>query len=126
MKRLMTASVAALCVAAAAVCAQEAPTGKFTGQFVSETRGGQLPVNVTLEIASVTDGKVEGKVARTVTSKLDNCAGEFVLSGTFKGGKFDLRGQGSRAPDCTMRLQLAVDGDKLTGTASGRPIELTR
>ena len=112
-------------MAPALVSAEESIIGKYTGDFIMSTSRGPIRTGLGLVLDRAEGGVVKG----TATIFDWSCAGDYPMEGTFREGKMQLRStaKGGRAGDCSLRLNLAVDGGRLTGTTgSGQPVQLSK
>lgn len=112
-------------MAPALVSAEESVIGKYTGSFIVSTSRGPIRTGLGLVLDSAEGGVVKGNAKIFDWS----CAGDYPMEGTLAEGKMQLRStaKGGRAGDCSLRLNLAVDGDRLTGTTgSGQPVQLSK
>jgi hypothetical protein len=116
-------------ILAASVHAQESLVGTYAGTFNLQTQSrGVIPVAISLEITSASDGKLQGKANRSHSSKAGmGCVGEYKLEGTYQGDKIEMQSQpGGPAGDCTMQLRLTREGGKLRGTMGKSDVEFSK
>ena len=124
---LATASAFVLLTSLAA--AQEGPVGKYTGSFTSNQAA---QISIILDIKSVENGVVVGQGSRYGRTQhgvaLQNCVGEFPLTGSLKGNELDVRAaeKSGQTKDCQFRLRGTVSGSKILGKMGPYEIELSR
>lgn len=124
-----TTSGFVLLILAASAYAQESLVGKYAGTFNLQTQSrGVVPIAISLEIMSASDGKVQGRASRSHSSKAGmGCIGEYKLEGTYQGDKIEMQSQpGGPAGDCTMDLHLTREGGKLRGTMGKSDVEFSK
>jgi len=124
-------AVLALIVAAHAVSlyAQETLVGKYAGTFVMKsTNRGVVPIPITLEIASASDGKLRARAVRSSSSRIGaGCAGEYKLAGTYKGHNIRMKSEpGGPAKDCVLNFRLVADGTRLKGKMNGFDVDFSK
>ena len=105
-----------LAIVPALIHAQDSPVGKYTGSY--ETSGiANVTHSVTVEIASVEDGKVKATAMRNSTARTPGCRGQYTLEGTYKDNKLSLREteKGGSAGDCAFRFTGTREGDAFVG-----------
>lgn len=127
MKRLALASLIAISIGHGTITyAQNALVGTYRGSYPVFTSMGGVQVGVQLIIASDENGIVKGTA--TTYSK-HPCAGTYPMEGKRDGNNLVLiaTAKGGRAGDCSFRLNLAQEANKLVGTTGlGNPIELSK
>ena len=105
--------------------AQQTLVGKYAGNYIQKTVRGDETRGLTLEITGADDGKLKG----TANSfEKGTCAGKYEVEGTYQDNKIVVRsvGGGGAASDCSLRLQLVAEGNKLVGKFGPRDVELSR
>jgi hypothetical protein len=107
--------------------AQQLEPGKYTGT-ASNSRNSSV---LELEIISVSESQVNGKLVRYPRNKRQGgsgCAGTFDVEGSHRDGTLTLRvvERGGAAGDCGGRLVLKAEGNKLTGTLGDMQAELSK
>jgi len=87
-----------------------------------------VPIAISLEITSASDGKLQGRASRSHSSKAGmGCVGEYKLEGTYQGDKIEMQSQpGGPAGDCTMDLHLTRVGGNLRGTMGKSDVEFSK
>ena len=109
--------------------AQESLSGRYTGNVLMNAERGTVPVGLTLVIDSVEGGVVKGTATRGTAGRKGSCGGNYPMEGKLEDKKLELRSteKGGPAGDCSLRLNLSVEGNKLVGTAGkGNAVELSR
>lgn len=125
MKGICVAGLVVLLAVPLHLHAQDSPVGKYSGTFTVPTLTGDRQIGLELTIASVEGGKVKG-AARSYSR---SCGGDFPVEGTYEGSKLEIRSTAKFGPagDCSFRMRLTVEGNKLVGeTGGGRPIQLSK
>ncbi len=131
MKTAAAVAIAGVMFMATCVYAQESLSGRYTGNLLVNTQSqGTQSVGLALVIDSVEGGVVKGTATRFATGKVGRgCAGSFPMEGKLEDKKLALHstGKSGGAGDCSLRLNLSVEGNKLIGTSGGgNAIELSR
>ena len=129
MKSLNLIVATILAVWGGGAIAQELLVGKYSGQMESARPTGR-PASLTLDIASVEGAQVRGTVTPIYPAIRNQspCSGTSPIEGTLKEKQLVIRMRGGgAASDCSLTLQLTVEGEKLTGTnGTGRRVELSK
>ena len=123
MKTAAAVAIAGVMLMATCVYAQESLSGRYTGNLLVNTSSqGTQAVGLALVIDSVEGGVVKGTVTRFAAGRIGaGCAGSYPMEGKLEDKKLALHsaGKGGQAGDCSLRLNLSVEGNKLIGTAGG-------
>jgi hypothetical protein len=118
-------TIAAVLFAPGLAAAQESIAGKYTGNYMRKTNQGLQATGLVVVIDSVEGSAVKG----SLTVMGSQCAGDYPIEGKFGEGTLQLHTteKGGRGGDCGLRLNLAVEGNKLKGTTgAGHPAELSK
>lgn len=122
-------AVTASAILGSSVClAQESSVvGTYRGNVIFPGRLGDTPLGLVLAIESVQDGVVK---ANADYSTRGSCSDRFPMEGKLEENKLTLREtkKFGRAGDCTLFLNLSVEGNKLVGKTGGpgHPVALSK
>ena len=125
----VAAMVFAVLSVAASAYAQDALVGKYTGSYALAVRDKEITVRLTLVIASVEDGVVKGTATTASSGSRPPCDGDYPMAGKYEGNKLQLHAtqKGGRTGDCSLALNLTVEGNKLVGTTgTGSQVQLSK
>ena len=110
--------------ACAPVYGQGDVTGKYSGSYTVQFHGRDAEIGLTLDIASVENGRVKG----VATMGGQSCAGEYPFEGYLKGNELGIRSnvKGGRAGDCVFGMRGTVEGNRFVGTYGSFPVRLSK
>jgi hypothetical protein len=101
--------------------------GTYRGNVMFPGRFGETPLGLVVVIEAVEDGLVK---ANADYSTRGPCADRFPMEGKLQENKLTLREakKFGRAGDCTLLLNLSVEGNKLVGKTGGpgHPVTLSK
>ena len=121
----VAASLALLAFIPLRLSAQESIIGTYSGHFMQKSQRGERSRALHLVISNL-----EGDVASArLTRQTSDCGGEHPMQGKYDGNRLKLRSteKGGAAADCSLSLDLTVEGKKLVGTTGrGEQVQLSK
>jgi hypothetical protein len=116
------ATLIAVALLPASICAQETLVGKYSGR-VEYIRAQGGPQNIEFLLDSEENGVLTGRMR----SYERRCAGEYQLVGMRVNERVQLKSTNvGRLADCVVNFDLTVNGNQLTGTATGLPAQFSK